>query len=186
MQAAVSGSPGTLPANWAAVPRGTTRSMPTIGATGGIDYIDVKFTGTVSGNVALTVTFESTTGAAALGNQLRTSSCYLALVGGSLSNIASISLGCSQYDSGSVSQGGVAGVDIKGLLTANLQRFDLVWTTAAATAFVQPYIGIFASSLGVALDLTLRIGSPQNEEGGWATSMIRTINAAVSRGSVLT
>jgi hypothetical protein len=62
------------------------------------------------------------------------------------------------------------------------QRFTHTRTlNQATTAFVQPYITIALT--GVAIDITLRIGLPQLEQGAFATSVIPTTTTALTRAA---
>lgn len=178
MVGAATGEPGTLPSKWLDQPRGTTRSVVGFGTINGIKYIDVRFYGTPTGNPD--IRFEPTNGIAAADGQNWALSSYVALVSGDLSNIDSIEI-IQIERSGAGGAGWVAtnkGGDIKGSLTSALQRFAyaLTLTGGGTVTFLQPGIMIYADEPN-AIDLTLRIGLPDEESGLFATSVIKTVNA---------
>jgi hypothetical protein len=183
MQGAVAGTPGTWPTNWAlAGGAGLTSTVVGTGTQNGIDYIDLRLNGTTSGTAGVPIFENPAIITAAVGNVFA-NSVFLALVGGSLTNIQSVNLGMYEYNSVPTLLSLVSGADIKGSLTAALTRFSAALTCAQATvASVRPLVNVAYAS-GVAVDFTLRIGWPQLELGTWASSPIRTAGAAVTRAA---
>ena len=183
MQGAVAGSPGTLPTNWG-VPSlaGLTETVVAVGAVNGIDYIDLRYQGTTTGTILFRY-FESTLQIAASVGQTFTYSSFLAMVGGSAGNIASIRNSLTERNSVGGVLGILTGQNVLPSLSSNLTRFaDTGTTLQATTAAVQPGFAMnFAS--GVAIDVTIRIGWPQLELGAFATSPIRTTAAAATRAA---
>jgi hypothetical protein len=184
MQGAVAGTPGTLPTNW------TITGFPGsqiigIGTESGIDYIDLRLFGTTAGTSA-GVRFEGTAGVAAAAGQTWISSLFCRLVGGSKANVSSLQIetrgmnsGVANADSASTSL--MASVD-SASLTASRKSSPSLTTVDAATTTVRPQI-LMTFAAGVSIDLTLRIGWPQMEQGAWASSPVRTISSAVTRNA---
>jgi hypothetical protein len=165
MVGAVAGTPGTLPTNWARSSRGTlTQEVVGTGTENGITYIDIRYSGTTS-NTLITLQFDANTQIAALQNQTWTSSLWVKVAAGSQTNITSISNRIIEIDSGGTA---VASETQAITVTSSLTRDTLTRTlTSASTAFIANQIAIaFASS--VAIDITLRIGLPQLEQGAFA------------------
>jgi hypothetical protein len=183
MVGAVAGTPGTLPTNWTGgtTTQGVSREIIGTGTENGINYIDIKISGITTGTLFFTVRLEGLAVVAAANGQTWTHSAYVKIVGGTLAN-AKILFGMAGNNSSSVS------VEFPSNLTltptnASLisQRVVNTGTFAnASVAFVQPYIQINATT-GVAIDLTLRIGLPQLEQGAFATSPIPTTTTALTR-----
>lgn len=176
---AAAGTPGTLPTSWvaAATAGGITRTIVGFGTVNGLPYIDLKFTGTAV--AADTVTFlNATTGAATVNATTWTSSAYISLVAGSLTNVT-VKHGL-RYRA-------AAGANI----TAQIYETSIV-PTATLTRYSRSNIGSDATiafvlgSLNLtmaagAVDVTLRIAAPQLELGAAASSPILCTSAAVTR-----
>jgi hypothetical protein len=188
MVGAVAGAPGTLPTNWTISGSGTgtlTRTVVGTGTANGITYADIRFSGTTS-TTNFVVAFEPTAGApAASSGQTWTGSVYLALVGGAITNISAIRAvqltgrtGAGAGTTDSFNSG-----DQKAVLTGTLQRYSRSATLADATTVgLQSGVAVTFAS-GVAIDITLRIGLPQLEQGAFATSVIPTTTTALTRSA---
>ncbi len=185
MVGAVAGTPGTLPTNWTigGTGVGTLSRTISVGAQSGISYVDIRCSGTTS-TTGFILAFESQTQIAALTGQTWTNSIYLALVGGSTTNINML-----RHDL--VERTSVGGVvlqnfssDLKSSLSSSLLRsaYSVTLSGGATTAFLQPSIE-FSFASGVAVDFTIRIGLPQLEQGAFATSVIPTTTAAATRSA---
>lgn len=187
MQGAVTGSPGTLPTNWAQnINAGITRTINAVSTSLGIEYIEVRLQGTISGGGTQTIWgifFDGGTQIAATVGQVWSNSAFAAMTAGSVAGIDSIKVSWIENNSGGTFLTQQNSADIKGSLTSALQRFSLsTANTNASTAFVRPSITILGTS-GNTVDITLRIGWPQMELGSWATSPIRTTTVAVTRAA---
>jgi hypothetical protein len=185
MVGAVAGTPGTAPTNWTGntTVSGTTRQIVGTGIENGINYIDYRIAGTTTGALFFGVLPESSTSVAATNGQTWTFSSYARLIAGSLAGFSQInfyiafnnSIGTGiQFFPGGITPTSAA---------LNTQRFTRTGTASdALTAFVQPAFQ-FKAPTDTAIDITLRIGLPQLEQGDSATSVIPTSNAVVTRNA---
>lgn len=180
MQGAVAGTPGTLPTGWVIALQGLTQEVVGTGTTKGINYIDIRLSGTTT-SANPVIQFVSSITVAALINQTWTSSFYLALVNGSLTNITSVSHLISERSASGTLVANKIGSNINP--TSSLVRSSYTVTlTGATTAYVYSAVRLAIAS-GVAVDVTLRFGLPQLEQGAFVTSVIKTTNAAVTRNA---
>lgn len=188
MQGAVVGTPGTLPTNWIA--GGGSGLVPSVVGTGtenGVDYIDIRVNGTTAaGNGNTNIFFENATSVAALTGQTWTYSVFLKMVAGSFSNIIGIVWAINENTSAGAqvtthqSNLATSSAPLLGALgNLRVARTDAL-TGGATVAAVQPLFQVSAN-VASAIDITLRIGWPQLEQGGFASSPIRTTSAAVVR-----
>lgn len=183
MQDAAAGTPGTAPSLWvtlASTLDGLSREIIGIGTDKGIDYIDVKFSGTsgMTGDNVL-ASFDQFAGS---NGQSWTESCYLAIAGGSIANIANLNLDWEERDN-TTQLARHTGPNIIASLTGVMTRFEHASTAAqVATTVVRPRLVVnFTNSSAV--DFTLRIGLPQMEQGAFASSVIRTTTASATRNA---
>jgi hypothetical protein len=188
MVGAAAGTPGTLPTNWVVTGAGLGTLTQTVVGTGtanGITYVDIQLSGTTSTTGVVYACEPSTGGISASSGQTWTGSTYTALVAGSLTNISAINAVrlTGRTSGGAASADSSNSGDNKASLTAALQRFTSTITLAdATTANLQPGLSVSFSS-GVAIDITLRIGLPQLEQGAFATSVIPTTTTALTRSA---
>ena len=184
MAGAVAGVPGTAPTNWnATATTELTRTIVGTGTENGITYIDLRYTGTVTAARTQYVFFEATDQISAGNSQTWTGSTYIKLVSGSLTNISSVFL---QADTRNVALSYVNtpfSLNITSSITSTLSRLSATGTTAASNvAWIHPFL-VFVTATSGAIDITLRIGLPQLEQGAGATSVIATSSAAVTRSA---
>ena len=186
MQGAVAGTPGTLPTNWGGTGspvNGLTRQVVGTGTESGITYIDIRYSGTTTSTSFHGLNEEPIGAIAALSGQTWTHTVYISVVGGSMANINVFDVGINEYSSVPAYLVGssVSITPSAGALVG--KRFAVVRTlTNASTASIQPFVA-FTYNSGVAIDITLRIGLPQLEQGAFATSVIPTTTTALTRSA---
>jgi hypothetical protein len=181
MQGAVTGTPGTLPTNWT-IPAaaGLTRQIVGIGTENGVEYIDVKLSGTATGTET-EIRLESATQIVAANGQTWTESVYLKEIS-QPSPPSNYRLFMIERTSGGTTV--TTGLSSNLSITTTLTRFSFTRTLSGGvtTERIQPSIFISLNN-GQAYDFTIRIGWPQMEQGSVATSPIRTTAAAATRNA---
>jgi hypothetical protein len=178
---AVVGAPGTTPTTWGiGTSNGVGREIAGTGTENGIPYVDIRFVGTATAIANPFVLFEAVDAIAAANGQTWTGSVYLKAVAGSM-GAATMSRQMIFYTSGQTSiAGGVSIATVPGTGALNTQRFATTNTaTDATTAFIRHAL-VFNIPNGTVFDFTLRLGMPQVEQGGTATSPILTTGSATA------
>jgi hypothetical protein len=173
----VVGSGGAMPTNWEIESgAGLTEEIIAIGSSNGIDYIDIKISGTPIG-AAYARRYESLSQIPASSTQTWTGSQFFAIVGGNSTNIASINNRIVFVATSANSQ------NMLPTLTGSLQRYSNTLTAPASTTNVYNMFSM-GLTIGLAVDITLRIGLPQLELGSFESSPIKTLgSAAVTRAA---
>ncbi len=179
MQGAVCGTPGALPTNWGVGQGGLTFAVVGKGVANGVSYVDIAFSGTTTG-LNFAVYFQNTSGRVAFGgSQAACLSSYVARIGGSSSNISSVKLGWDEFTSGGnylTSIGG--GIS----LGTSMARRYYTTTTSSTAASINPFL-LFMTTVGAAINITVRIGLPQIEAGTAPTTPIQTTAGASMRSA---
>jgi hypothetical protein len=186
MVGAVAGTPGTLPTNWQIdinTTTGLTKSVVGTGTENGINYVDLRVSGTAAGAGSFDVVFDTSTAIAASNGQTWAPSFYWKLAAGSMTGLSSPTLWLYSYTSApaflSSNSISLSTPTSAGLATQR-QTGAATLAGGATTAYVRPLVK-FTISNGDAIDITLRIGMPQLEQGAFATSVISTTAAAATR-----
>jgi hypothetical protein len=181
MVGAVAGTPGTVPTNWVdlATSNGLSRQIVGVGTQLGITYIDIRYSGTTTAAASTVTQPEPSAQTVAATGQSWTASSWLSLAGGSTSGLT-----FAQRVTGRTSIGGfLEFTDVSVSLTGTLTRYAASIALAnVLTARVSCDI-VFSYASGAAIDITLRIGLPQLEQGAFATSAILTSTATVTRSA---
>ena len=182
MVGAVAGTPGTLPTNWFTFTAltGLTQSIVGTGTENGITYIDVRLNGTPSGAGQWQISAESTTSVVASNAQSWTFSSYYKLAAGSLSGISMTQFSVNEYTA--------IGAYLDGTFVTAAAPSSVMQRASASRTFTNAltarvFAPIFLNLTGTAVDITLRIGLPQLEQGAFATSPILTSTAAATRSA---
>jgi hypothetical protein len=190
MQGAVAGTPGTAPTNWAGATTvsGLVREIVGVGVENGIDYIDVKFSGTTTAatNGAQLISPAGFVNAASASvGQTWTQSVFVYLISGSFTNITQIAFDVVEINSVGSSLAAGGSFTILPNTTGPLKDRRLAGTRTLSNATVS-FVGqrlVLTAPSGVAIDITLRIGLPQLELGAFATSVIPTTVATATRNA---
>lgn len=187
MAGAVAGTPGTNPTNWAlSLASGLSSTLVGTGTEGGIDYIDYRIFGTPASS-STGIRFELNNNIAAASGQAWAASFFVRRIAGSESGITSIMCNATGHTSaGAGTTDSIAGTNlVGGLASARLAVVRAACTGTLAdstTAFVRAQL-LMGHTAGSPIDITLRIGLPQLEQGRAPTSPIKTTGAAVARAA---
>jgi hypothetical protein len=179
MQGAVVGvvsGAGSLPDNWfVAGIAASAQEVVAIGVEDGLTYIDFRLNGTPTGNISIAL--EGSSAISAATGEVFTSSFWIKEQAGSQTNITGFLTRQYEYASSSF----VSDQNIALSVTATRARQQYTVTMQEATVtHTQPRIGILWAGAG-AIDITMRVYMPQDEEYHVATSVIPTYGASEAR-----
>ncbi|MFP5472408.1 MAG: hypothetical protein ACLGJD_02120 [Gammaproteobacteria bacterium] len=161
---------GVFPTNWqlAGSQNGVLRTCTGAGTMLGLTSTLVRFAGTASGTVNYTATFEVPTSTTITAQDTHTLSAFLRLAAGSLSGFSDLRLSISYYDSGNAFVGSVS-ISLSEVLSDKAQRFFCVGIAPATATYARIGLQPMVSSGGV-VDVTVEVGVPQFEMGGYPTT----------------
>jgi len=179
MVGAVVGTPGTPPTNWTIIqPSTLAAQIVAIGTVQGINYIDVRWSGTPNAtNQQSLIVFENGSSIAASNGQVWSNSAFIGLTAGSTANVTNFKLDLEELPSGNQH---VTNFTPTATFT-RIIAFALTLNQANTTNITSRLLVNLTS--GQPVDITLRFGWPQVELGASATSPIPTTNAAVTRAA---
>lgn len=186
MAGAAAGSPGTAPTDWIYTTSfgGLTGQIVGTGVESGINYIDVRYSGTTTGALleSAPLLAEFNTQVAASYGQTWTESEFAYLVGGSLANVTLKMAMVENNAAGSPQAAGGRATISAGAPPLGNNRYSGTYTlTNASTAFVNHRVFQVDAASGVPVDFTLRVGWPQLENVGINSSVASaTVNAGGS------
>ncbi|HNS44186.1 MAG TPA: hypothetical protein PKH37_03040 [Alphaproteobacteria bacterium] len=189
MQGSVAGTlggGGVLPTTWQTTgSNGISIAVNGTGTESGISYIDIRFFGTTTTAGPRGVAFNTLTGCSATPSGNNKLSAYLKLQAGNLTNVSYWALIGQGRDIGGTPTGEYrASTPVFTSAALSQQRYNssLVFTNAATDHYM-PYLEFYPTGAGVPIDVTVRVGMPQCEQGAFVTSVIPTTNATVTRQS---
>ena len=168
-------STNTIPNNWGFQMNGVTSTIIGSGIDNGLNYIDVRLSGTAT-NFSQ-ITFEQNTTIAATQNQVWTHSFYFKLTDYTILP-DSLRIQVNEFTSGGTF---ISGGQLAFTPTTTLTRIVQTRTNVNATcAYIIPYI-FFNLTSGNSYNFTFRISGNQLELGTYATTFIPTSNASATR-----
>jgi hypothetical protein len=179
--AAVGTRPTGWDSNWTSTSNGIVSSIVGVGVESGIEYIDWNITGTYTGTTG-TARAVLTTGSSiinAVQGQVWTSSMYISLVSGSLTNVT-LNLRLGNYNSSGVGITTASGSNIiptVSSLSAQRQQFTWDNISDATTAYIGQQLRV-ALVNGASYNLTVRVGLPQLVQGTSAGDVVKTYGTA--------
>lgn len=182
---AVAGTPGTAPntMNWSGSGNNLTRQIVGAGVEDGIEYVDVRFSGTPNASSQNTLTMVLAANVAAAAGQTWTGAMYSRLVGGSLSNLTFVCFMQGRDSGGSAVGGGGSFAPVPTSAALKTQRGSCTATLSGGTTVGVDIDFRFAYTNGNAIDATIRIGLPQLEQAVDASTPIKTTAAAAARSA---
>lgn len=176
----VLGSGGALPTGWSApTSNGLTAEVLSVGVEDGIPYVDVRFSGTATTNFQGLV-FGNVSGY--VPSTTYTGSVYTKLLSGAIP--ASVSVQFKIRYNHSAGSTDINGAFSNGSFVADKLRANRLLTTGATSSTstgAGQLLMLISYSAGTVIDFSLRLGLPQLEAGGGATSPILTSGAAATR-----
>ena len=175
----VIGSGGALPTNWVAFSlNGLVAEVIGTGTEKGVEYVDLKFSGTATATSSAFIRFESLTQITASQNEVWSGSVYMKYTD-QTANPDLVRLGILQYDSTPT----FLKSDVQSVTpTTTLTRFkqeDVTIDNASVASITSAVL--FGITNAQAYDFTIRFGLPQLEEGEHASSVIKTSGTSVTR-----
>lgn len=176
MEGAAAGTSGTLPTNFSVIAStlGLSRTILGTGIEDGIPFLEMRLFGTPNTTSGYRLALEGSTAVAAAQGQTWTLTAFLRLTGGTIPAAGLPHLALQPRDAGAVPLGTAFTADAA---TPNggslaLQRFALSAVLSQANTAALSSELRFPVQNGVPVDFTYRIGAPQLELGGFASSPV--------------
>lgn len=175
----VAGTPGTLPTNWSINLSGLTQQVTGFGTLlNGMPFVDIHLSG-VTTTTFIRVNFEATNVMLALQGQQVAISVGVGLIVGGFTGISAFRLNAIEYDASGAALADNAQT-VSAPTTSDVTRYSSVRTVAQATA---AFVGLgmqFTTTVGAAVDFTVRFVLPQVEYGATVTDAISTSGTATA------
>jgi len=180
----VIGSGGVLPTNWVvnSAASGVTREVVGTGTENGISYVDLRFSGTPTTTGALSIQQETNNTISGSNGQSWTYSVWVKREAGSYSNLSAPVLYHDEYSSTPSFLAGST-TSLSAPSTTLTRATGTRTNTNASTAFVIAGYRMFVTTANIAIDITVRIGFPQLEQGAFVTSVIPTTGSSATRNA---
>jgi hypothetical protein len=179
MVGAVAGSPGTMPTNWTTVDAGLTREVLGTGTENGVNYIDIKYSGTASGTT-LEIRTDANAAIVASNGQVWTQSYFIKTLASPTPPVGYLHIMNERTGAGAFVTSGSSSFTP----TTSLARYRFTRTLAGGGT-VERVQATLAISLvnGNSYDFSFRIGWPQMERESLATSPIITTGSTANRSA---
>lgn len=178
------GTPGTVANFWTVTSTADSVTREVVGTAteDGLDCSDIKYSGTPSGTGSKDIIFEGTTQVAAASGQTWTGSQFTRLIAGALTN-ATVTRNVVERDSGGAALATTSATITPTSARVATQRTSTTRTlNNGSTAAVTNGLSVGYTN-GQAINLTLRVCSPQLEQGADVSSVIKTSTVAVTRAA---
>ena len=155
----------TLPTYWSqSTNSGLTVSVVGNGAEGGIDYVDIRFSGTTTAGKQNNLFWEATGAVSASASQVWMQSAFLRLAGGAPTNVSTINMYC-------LDNGGGSSVPLLTMPTSaalSTQRQSKTFTTAASGVTAFTLLGlVFTFAAGAMLAICHDHRVMREDRGYW-------------------
>jgi hypothetical protein len=174
-QGAITGTPGTLPANWGNSIPGLTQTVVGFGtdATTLLPYIDIQLSGNPT--AAGSIYFDTTTGIPVSASSPYYLSAYIGLVGGTNANIANVGLAAWEYASGVYTNN--AYTTSAGSPPSTPTFYSYTFTTGSTATSIRPSFLLNIGG-GAAINATYRIAGVMLNAGTTTIGFVPTPQAS--------
>ncbi len=172
---AAAGSPGSLPTGWSGlgVQNGITKRVEEIGVEGGLEYVDIVFSGVPAGATTAEIIFSPDI--PYVSGETWTHSAYVRMKSGTKTNIERTALFMYAVPTTQASFNNFLG----GLSTAplELQRFEHTWKPdVVGMTAISPRLHVRGVQTGQPINIVLRVAGVQLEKLDRASDFILTPN----------
>ena len=175
------GSGGGAPTGWAwdtvGLPSGITRSITGFGTENGLPYVDVNIAGTAGANGYEALTFTAGALTSMSPGQTWTGSLFAKLIAGVIPAGTSLYFRYENASNGQL-QDAIASLSS---VNSTMQRLVATNATAPANTAQGRMFLLWSFATGVSYNLTLRLYGPQLEQASFASDLMLTAGAAVTR-----